>query len=58
LWTEYAAALYQKDILAAYEWKGQRINGIIRDVAPNGLLQFEFENEIHSVNLKEIKYCG
>jgi BirA family biotin operon repressor/biotin-[acetyl-CoA-carboxylase] ligase len=58
LWKEYLESLYQKDVLSAYEWNGQRINGIIRGVSQEGLLQFDYENEIHSVNLKEIKYCG
>lgn len=58
LWDEYESVLFRKDELAAYEWAGHRVNGIIRRVLPSGLLQFECNNEIHSVNLKEIKYCA
>jgi len=58
LWEEYESVLFRKDELAAYEWAGRRVNGIIRGVQPSGLLQFECNNGIHSVNLKEIKYCA
>ncbi len=58
LWDEYIESLFQKDELCGYIWNASRVNGVIRGVSTTGLLLFEHENKIHSVNLKEIKFGG
>ncbi len=56
LWEEYVNALFQKDECLGYLWNGVRVNGTIRGVSETGLLLFECDGAIHSVNLKEIRY--
>jgi BirA family biotin operon repressor/biotin-[acetyl-CoA-carboxylase] ligase len=58
LWDEYSNSLFQKNECVGYIWKGRRVNGIIRGVSDTGFLLFECENEIHTVNLKELNYGG
>lgn len=57
LMSEYTQSMYQKNEVRSYRLvDGTIVNGIIRDVQENGLLDIEIEDEIRRFSLKEVSF--
>lgn len=54
---EYRESMYQKNEVRSYQMRdGTIVNGIIRDVQENGLLDIEINDTIQSFSLKEVAF--
>jgi len=54
---EYRDSMYQKNEVRSYQMlDGSIVNGIIRDVQENGLLDIEIDDSIQSFSLKELSF--
>lgn len=57
LMSEYKTSMYLKNEVRSYKLTdGKIVNGIIRDVQENGLLDIEIDDEIRSFSLKEVSF--